>query len=153
MRAYFFGNIYLSSIQQSIQGAHALTEMFLRYPNPNGEVDQYLWEWAKKHKTMILLNAGYSENIRNIVKLFRKRKNPYPWAQFHEGKDALDGALTSVGIILPEHIYDCAAKIRDRSKPEITLEYVKVYSRCEDCVFTKWETQLIETINKFGMAS
>ena len=31
MRAYFFGNMYLSSIQQGIQAAHCLGEMFLKY--------------------------------------------------------------------------------------------------------------------------
>ena len=38
MRAYYFGNMYLSSIQQGIQAAHATHELFNKYmPQPSTE--------------------------------------------------------------------------------------------------------------------
>ena len=58
MRAYFFGNLYMSSIQQGIQAAHAVADMFIKYSNENEPNYHPLREWATDHKTMILLNAG-----------------------------------------------------------------------------------------------
>ena len=105
MRAYYFGNMYLSSIQQGIQSAHVTAEIMLKYVTVTGSYEItddpkriMAWDWAKNHKTMILLNGGYSENIHNLIEFFDTRENPYPWADFYEGQDALDGALTCAGI-------------------------------------------------------
>ena len=119
MRVYYFGNMYLSSIQQGIQAAHVTHELFLSYPpcDPNHHDLQsdsdILYDWAKNHKTMILLNGGYSEALRELITFFSSPQNPYPWTFFNEGEDALDGALTCVGIVLPERIYETAAALRD----------------------------------------
>ena len=114
MRAYFFGNMYLSSIQQGIQAGHVIGEMSVKYgANP----DSMFSEWAKDHKTMILLNSGMSSNLSDIVKHLSKSDNPFNWAPFFESREALDGALTSVGIILPEEIYSVKSSgdpVRDR---------------------------------------
>ena len=107
MRAYFFGNMYLSSIQQGIQAGHVIAEFFVDYPETLTEkmsdAGKLLWTWAQDHKTVILLNGGYSENLHRLCEFFDNYENHlYPWAYFHEGKDALDGALTCVGIVLPD---------------------------------------------------
>lgn len=118
MRAYFFGNMYLSSIQQGIQSAHVLAEMYNKYVFPDGCQEYFILEnWAKEHKTMVLLNAGYSEEIHSLVSFFDTKDNPLPWAKFHEGKDALDGALTCVGIILPEEFYEGAKELKNLGGP------------------------------------
>lgn len=118
MRAYFFGNLYLSSIQQGLQSAHVLAEMYTKYVGPD-PYSQYfvLDEWAREHKTIIILNAGYSEEIRFLSERFATQEK-YPWASFNEGQDALDGALTCIGIVLPEHVYEGSAKIRELGKGE-----------------------------------
>jgi len=118
MRAYFFGNMYLSPIQQGIQAAHVTHELFLKYG-----IDSRFYDWAQDHKTMILLNGGYSENLRELIALFDSRENPYPWAHFNEGEDSLDGALTSVGIVLPEKIYETAKAL---SKGNIAAEQLPI---------------------------
>lgn len=105
MRAYFFGNMYLSSIQQGIQAAHVVHDMFVTY-QVESERKQKLFNWATNHKTMILLNAGYSSEIFALSAFFRTEDNPYPWSNFYEDPDALNSAITSVGIILPAKIYD-----------------------------------------------
>ena len=113
MRAYFFGNMYLSSIQQGIQAAHAVHDMFVRYPTREHGGGNYLWDWATDHKTMILLNGGYADTIKELVNFFNNSDNPYPFAAFHEEEASLNGALTTVGIVLPEKIYHIASMIRN----------------------------------------
>lgn len=144
MRAYFFGNMYLSSIQQGIQAAHATAEMFLKY-NKNNSHRKQLHAWASKEKTMILLNAGYSQEIYNLVTFFKDKNNPYPWTEFKESKEALDGAITIAGIILPAKIYVAAKDVRgqDSFLTEKELNLLK---------FTKWEKELIQKLNNYGVA-
>ena len=160
MRAYFFGNMYLSSIQQGIQAAHVTHEMFIKYEDTDdlkkvADKAFLLWAWAVKHKTMILLNGGYADNLRNLINVFDVKENPYPWAFFNEGKDALDGALTCVGIILPEKIYMTAAMIRDdipalnflRQQGKWTNEEGEVWE------ISKWEFDLCKELNNYNLAS
>jgi hypothetical protein len=170
MRAYFFGNMYLSSIQQGIQAAHVVADMFVKYPyhDPEAEI---LRAWATDHKTMVLLNGGYSETIRDLVEFLDTCRNPLPWASFNEGVDALDGALTDVGIIIPEKIYQMAAAIRSqrsvhagerfisdviREEGMITVypENKLGFNVTEDTVlsYTKFEYDLMLRLNEFGLA-
>lgn len=175
MRAYFFGNMYLSSIQQGIQAAHAVHEMFIRYPErANGTPPfdgDFLWDWAVDHKTMILLNGGYAAAIQELVDFFDSPQNPYPWADFHEEEASLNGALTTVGIVLPEKIYQTASAMRsDPFKNELGSIRNQVWGNGELVVgpenelgfdvdvqttleFNKWEAQLMDKLNQFGLAS
>ena len=59
-RAYYFGNMYLSSIQQGIQGLHCTSEMYLKYMGSTLSVEprQSLVEWGRTYKTVVLLNGG-----------------------------------------------------------------------------------------------
>lgn len=157
MRAYFFGNMYLSSIQQGIQAAHVVAEMFTKYNKQNhaaAEMPDYsspicqqwniLNHWAEEHKTMVLLNAGYGEEIHKLVQFFEIPENPLPWAHFNEGKDALDGAITCVGIILPEEFYEAAKEIRSLTANNETPFLDKLESW--------WERQLAAQLNNYGLA-
>lgn len=135
MRFYAWGNMYLSSIQQGIQAGHVIGNMSVKYgANP----DSMYCDWAKNHKTMILLNGGMSCNLGDIVEHFSKQDNPFEWAPFSESRDALDGALTSVGIILPEDVYENAKKVRKR---EIDLFHLD-----------PWEATLYDIMNSSRMA-
>lgn len=110
-RCYHFGNMYLSSIQQGIQSAHAQMELFVKYQKDSKQKDM-LYEWATNHKTMICLNGGFSSDLYNIKDTFKDIMNEYPWASFSESEEALGGTITNIAIILPERIYDTAEKIR-----------------------------------------
>lgn len=148
MRAYFFGNMYLSSIQQGIQAAHVVAEMFTKYPD--GSVNDthnqvgILNHWATQHKTMVLLNAGYGEEIWALKGFFDSKSNPLPWAHFCEGHDALDGAITCVGIILPEEFYEAAKELRT-----ITANAPTPFL---DKLETDWERLLAARLNNYGLA-
>jgi hypothetical protein len=157
--------MYLSSIQQGIQAAHVISDMFVKYDYHDAEAEM-LHDWATDHKTMILLNGGYSETLRELTQFFDNQENPYPWCAFNEGEDALDGALTSVGIVLPEKIYETTAYLRSMrfSDKEKALEeiantgslVVPAEVTGDDVtirVFNRWEYQLIQKLNTFGMAS
>jgi len=177
MRAYFFGNMYLSSIQQGIQAAHVMSEMFPKYePCSGGQYDseehEMLSDWAMYHKTMILLNGGYMETIVELRDFIRSGNHSYPWAEFHEGEDALGGILTSIGIILPEKIYQLSAVIRnpriiDNSTtvdptvqiPQTGKWHVRSDAKFNDTgeaftwEYSKWEYDLAQRLTQFGLAS
>lgn len=178
MRAYFFGNMYLSSIQQGIQAAHVTGELFCKYTTDGSELhtpESVLYDWANDHKTMILLNGGYLETMEDLWYFLEYTTDkPYPYAKFHEGLDSLGGVLTSIGIVLPEKIYLTAAAMRrDRPKRNemsiadwiIQDEKWTVYASnpygftFEDgesrrtLYFTKWEFELMNRLNGFNLAS
>ena len=178
MRAYFFGNMYLSSIQQGIQAAHVTHELFTKYTTVSEDYELnsdpariILFNWARHHKTMILLNAGYGENIHNLVQMFSDETNPYPWTQFHEEQASLDGAITSIGIVLPEKIYQMAAAIRQyrapRNAPTLADRIMmdgQILVTPDDDInypteepvtlqYSKFEYDLMLELNKYGLAS
>ncbi len=159
MRAYYFGNFYLSSIQQGIQALHVTTEMYNKYPNL--DLDGFdLREWAEKHKTVILLNGGMAFDLRYLVTLFDTKHNPYCWSYFCEEEAALEGSITSVGIVLPEKIYAGAAILRENrwtpnefaTDPVLDIPVTGQISP-ETVTYTKFEMKLMFTMNKCGMAS
>lgn len=107
MRLYTFVNHYLSPIQHGIQTAHVVSELFNRYMNRTfygTPLCDTLMEWSLNHKTIIVLNGGFSSNLQNIYQVLSEN-HPYPVATFNEGQDELNGALTAVGIVLPEKVY------------------------------------------------
>lgn len=74
-RLYTFINFYLSSIQQGIQSAHIVSELFTKYPqgkthnitiNGHAIANAHfaLQQWATEDKTIIVLNGGTSFDIR-----------------------------------------------------------------------------------------
>jgi peptidyl-tRNA hydrolase len=77
MRAYIFGNMYLSSIQQGIQAAHVITDMFVKHKRANKK-RKMLHDWATHDKTMVLLNGGTSQDLRYLMNLFEDKNNPKP---------------------------------------------------------------------------
>jgi hypothetical protein len=110
-RAYFFQNMYLQGIHAGVQSQHCTAEMFVKYGSDfNGDIDSdkvnILNTWACEDKTTIVLNGGMSGMLQEIATLFNSTENNYPWATFSETEFALNGALTNVGIILPEEMYN-----------------------------------------------
>lgn len=146
MRFYGFGNYYLSSLQQGLQAAHCVAEMFVKYgPNESNQLNQ-LYDWAENHKTMVLLNGGNSASLADLYNHLNDSDNPYPFVKFHEDEQSLNGALTYVGIILPERVYDAAAQIR-----EGTYEF-NSYQNPSIEPISFWEHGLITLLNDCGLA-
>lgn len=99
LRAYFFLNMYMSGIHAGIQAQHCTAEMFRKYDC----IHCSLHDWADNDKTTILLNGGNQDNLRTI--LHYMVQSEYPHAHFRESKEALNSALTCIGIILPEKMF------------------------------------------------
>lgn len=108
MRCYHLQNMYLAGTQAGIQTAHTQHELAIKYIEQSSDNyyarHSYL-DWAKNHKTIILLNGGMQSSLIEFKTLLESPDNCYPWAFFHESEEALAGALTNVGIVLPFFIY------------------------------------------------
>lgn len=119
MRAYFFTNFYLSSIQQGIQPAHCMADMFIKYKNSEISCKEHetLYTWATYHKTMICLNGGTSVDLAELWKQIADIAQilNLPCGTFNED-EGLNEALTCVGIVVPEEIYELASDMRKQSK-------------------------------------
>lgn len=110
MRAYVIVNMYMQGIHAGIQAAHALTEMGVQAVNEN---EQRLYSnWAKKDKTLIVLNGGNSQSLRKMIRKLSLAclTLELPWAEWHESEDALDGALTAFALLVPSRIYEIDVK-------------------------------------------
>lgn len=156
MRCYHFGNYYMSSIQQGIQAAHCQMELFVKYdktivPGYNTKQKQELYDWAENHKTMICLNGGNLQGLKDIESLFQSEQNIFPWATFYEDEMSLGGILTNVCIVLPEDIYEIASKIRSS---EYTISVTKVWDKDDKFVqeLTDFELKLIQVLNSCQLA-
>jgi hypothetical protein len=112
MKLICLTNMYISPIQHGIQSAHAMADMFVKYQHRvNSEAYSVLYDWAKNHKTMIVLNAGPSSEMMKAVELchnaesvktFNAHSGPtLPWCEFHE-PDA-DNLLSAVVYVEPDY--------------------------------------------------
>lgn len=111
MRAYFWTNFMLSSIQHGIQAQHCTAEMFTKY-YPGTEnfksirARELLFDWSTNHKTTIIKNGGTLKDLWKIIVMFDEQDNYLPYDYFREDQDSLGGIVTCVGIIVPEKIYN-----------------------------------------------
>lgn len=140
MRGYFFTNFYLSSIQQGIQPAHCIADMFVKYKDESVQ-RAVLLDWAANHKTMICLNGGNAAGIREIYDQLWELCSALqlPFDNFREDVQSLDGTMTCCGVIVPEHIYNAAAAVR--AGDEFAFSGL-----------TPDEKRLAELLNMFGLA-
>lgn len=109
MRLYTFVNFYLSSIQQGIQTAHLVHELFTKYKAPitKSSKSKMLYDWANNHKTIITLNGGANEDIEDVFKrLSIPKMHNYPFASFNEDHFSLGGVMTCCGIVVGPEVYE-----------------------------------------------
>jgi hypothetical protein len=153
MRFYALGNYYLSSIQQGIQAFHVLGEMTIAYPAVADDNEgSHAWhiargvfdEWLNDHKTMICLNGGNNAALGEAVRLFEDPRNEgFPFAEFNEDYQSLDGIRTSVGIVLPDYIYEADVKTNPQW-PGI--------HEASGRVLTPWQTDVAKLISSCSLA-
>lgn len=126
MRCYHLCNMYLVGVHAGIQSAHSQHEMAIKYlastPYRNLAADESLTEygarldmfhdakaeyidWANNHKTLILLNGGMMSHLLEFKAFLEAHQHSYAWASFCEEEAAINGAMTNIGIVLPEHMY------------------------------------------------
>ena len=149
MRAYFFANSWLSGIQKGLQSAHVVAEMAssLTAADIDLESSDFL-DWMRDHKTIVILDGGSHNDLRTLAAVFNDKDNPFVWDCFSEDEESLNGAMTCVGIILPERIYE-TAKILREGPPYDSDKFAGGFWT-ED--FTEWEAELIKLLNSCPLA-
>ena len=121
MRAYFWGNFYLSSIQQGIQALHTLGNMFVKYDQiDSGGKQSMIYEWADKHKTVVVMNGGDSADLHEIAHIVAGQ-NRYPWATFTE--EGITDALTCVGLVVDEKMVDYVNEVRSARREKRRFDF------------------------------
>lgn len=138
-RAYFFQNFYLQGIHAGIQSQHTTAEMFVKYSKTE-EKRIILYEWAKNHKTTVVLSGGMQCDLETLYEHLGSDENPYPFAKFHEADFSLNGALTNVGIILPDRIFKAPFISESFDGDEVFEQY-----RFEN-ELTEWEVEFIKIL-------
>jgi len=95
------------SIHTGIQTVHGMHELYEKYLNCDSIMPK-ISDWAKNHKTLILLNGGMQPQLRETIQLFTDvfELLHLPFASFHEENDSLNGTLTTVVSVIPEEIYN-----------------------------------------------
>lgn len=127
MRCYHFCNMYLGGLQAGLQSAHTQHELALKYlaGDRTGTAACGYLEWAQLHKTVILLNGGMAKQLLELEAFLTENDHGYAWASFREEQDAINGAITNVGIVLPERMYAISRPLMR------AIELNKSGSRCE----------------------
>ena len=118
MRAYFWGNFYLSSIQQGIQALHTLGNMFVKYDG--GALEPMVYEWADNHKTVVVMNGGDSNDLHEIAHIV-KDQTRYPWATFTE--EGIMDALTCVGIVVDDQMVGYVNEVRSARREKRRFDF------------------------------
>jgi hypothetical protein len=163
MRYYAFGNYYLSSLQQSLQAHHACQEIynkhFIDIDTDFDDADSYSTQqsgyntWSRDHKTIVLLNGGNSSDLLELKQFFKSVYHPYAFASFNEDEQSLNGALTSVCIILPARIYETASQDRRyKGSGYISLANTDGTLFVRPTDLTVWEEELIVRLNGYSLA-
>lgn len=153
MRYYGFGHFYLSSLQQGLQAAHVIADMFGKYATSGEEFDfglNMMMRWVDDHKTIILLNGGNSKDLELLVAFFDSPDNKFPHDCFFEDAASLNEALTSVGIVLPARIYEDGVAEYRAEKLCFPRDY-------EGLIlvpgYTDFESELIARLGTYRLAS
>ena len=149
----------MSQLQLGLQTAHCVAEMSM-------QKHEMFEIWAKMHKTIVILNGGNCESLKNLRDYLNHPMNLFPHASFEEDEASLNGAITSVGIILPEGIYEAARLVRNRTIFRLAgdTEYSFREGSTEEetannemfCNFYNnlplWHVGLIQRLNTCGLA-
>lgn len=147
LRLYTWTLYQLSPIQQGIQAAHATVELAMKCYREQGVLRQGTnWnlyhEWATNWKTMVCLNGGDLNELRETYEFFCHPDRTVPWAAFHED-ESLGGCMTSIAAIIPARIFNTVAEIRKARS---------AYGVASDLTFTPFEWALIDKLVATGLA-
>ena len=114
--------------------------------------NNYKRDFLNEHKTIIVCNGGNNAMIRQTIEFFKHPKNIYPWHDFYEDEQSLDSALTGVGIILPECIYNAEMGVISKQiRGEPQKFNAAVYKSCTYKEYS-FEYDLIKLIKSFPLA-
>lgn len=104
----FVAGLYLSPLQNGLQTAHAVSEMFADLENNHTQNMDAYREWATKDKTIIICNALNSAGVGEAYNkaAFYGTRLKLPATVFNEDTQSLNDAPTAAAIIVPRCFYD-----------------------------------------------
>lgn len=108
MRLYTYNHLWLSSLQKGLQSGHVAVEIMIGFEKDSTK-GKIAFDWAKNHKTMMLMNGGNTQMLEETYDFFKKLEKEgmcLPFAKFYEDRESLNGCITSVGIVVTEEIYE-----------------------------------------------
>lgn len=110
---YVFTHRYLNTMQQGIQSAHAIVELFNKY-EPYQQYRRRVVEWAAHHKTIRILDAGSGEKFNHTYQWYEKFVKFFnlPYAEFSE-PDIQNMVTAFCFVVLDDNIMDI--ELQDKS--------------------------------------
>lgn len=108
LRFYSFINFYLSSIQQGIQTAHLVSDLMAENWETKSPAAMRMRRWARDHKTIITLNGGNAAMLEEFLAFLKEHEKDWDFCftDFHEDEQSLNSAITGIGMVLPECIFN-----------------------------------------------
>lgn len=97
---------HLSGIQKGIQSAHAIIE----YSNFFFRSKEYK-RWARKDKTLIVLEVNSSQELEGILRELRELNHPIK--EFIEPD--INNSITTIAFLLNERIWDTETFLEERN--------------------------------------
>lgn len=132
LRLYAVTNMYLSGIHAGIQTAHIVDKLWNKYTDPLAPLPSrlVLREWSEHYKTIIVLNGGYQSVLQSTYDELRRplKQLGLPMARFYESKEALNGALTVIGFVLPDSVYALPRELPIEEIAQLQTEERHVYN-------------------------
>jgi len=98
--AYIFTHQYLNTMQQGIQSAHVIAELSLL----EGERGNSVREWAKRYKTIRILNAGSGETFNDRYERFKVICEQYKLSNAYFCEPDINNMMTAFGFIMAPQI-------------------------------------------------
>lgn len=146
MRLYTFTHFMLSSIQQGIQSGHASQAVINKHidDRKTSKELQAIKQWLPS-PTIICLNGGNTAELNKIAEKLSLIGPALhlPWSCFYEDAESMAQLMTSVGIIVPERIYESALIIRIRAPGFESMLPQDLHPT---------EIELAELLNKYQLA-
>lgn len=152
MRLYSITNMYMNGIHSGIQTQHSTVELFVKYPITNSKTHNsanIIHDWAKNHKTTIVLNGGMHDSLMKVLHLLQEwgyhNDEALPFAPFFE--PGINNALTSISIIMPQDAIDFMSEIRTKKPRDgiMTTEYIELYNSIKEA-YDKHAFKLFELV-------
>lgn len=120
LAAYIFTHQYLNTIQQGIQSAHVIAELFT-YNKISGREDHLkkVYDWAWDYKTIRILNAGAGGIFDDRYTRFLELASEYNLPAVYFMEPDINNMMTAFGLIMT---VDAIARIETEQKNMERLE-------------------------------
>lgn len=120
-RLYAFSHSWLSGVQKGIQTTHAVTNLLRGGYKNRRDVKQ----WADEDMTLIQLDGGNCRRLDEIQDLILDTTN-FSSSCFYEDEESLNGAMTSVVVVLPDWFYECTLEDYKYKLPQTLWNFFEV---------------------------